>query len=49
MALKKRDETMAGRAKGRFAFSFKVRGELSISKDRSEEITKPVEKKLTET
>lgn len=34
---------------GSFAFVFKDRGELSIFEDRSEEITKPMEKKLTET
>lgn len=44
-----RQETMAGRAMGSFAFVFKHRGELSIFEDRSEEITKPMEKKLTET
>ena len=39
---------MAGRAAGSPAFVFKDRGELSVFEDESKEITKSVEKKLTE-
>lgn len=40
---------MPGRATGSLAFVFKDRGELSVFEDRSKEITKCVERKLTET
>lgn len=43
-----RQGLVAGRATGSFVFVFKDRRELSAGEDRGDEVTKPVEKELTE-